>query len=239
MVVELLTECNQYEARPNSHQMKRIVLPPQQPLKSLIQLNKTNLYEEYELKDVINLSMKTKTDHKLIERLVRHIATNSIRFVKIYKKDMFESMPIVKQLLLNEFRYLQKLKHPNIISIHDFYEEPKYLFVIYDYLSSVDMLSYMIKSEIRQETHCYYILIQIARAIAHMHSKNICHRDIRPELIKISDQTSKLFPHVTLTGFQNAKQFEKENDAKYKDFTNKNIDYCAPEVIKGKNYSEK
>ena len=146
----------------------------------------------------------------------------------------------MKKMLLNEYQILTKIDHPNIIKCHDFYDEPKYSYVVYDYYPNMNLKDYMLDMELHNETNAYYMLLQIARAIDYLHTQwKICHRDLRPENIKVTKIETKFFPKVILVSFQNAKQFLKSNEKIFSNFYNKRLEFWAPEMVKCKPYSEK
>ena len=77
----------------------------------------------------------------------------------------------MKKMLLNEYQILTKLDHPNIIKCYDFYDEPKYSYVVYDYYPNMNLKDYMLDMELHNETNAYYMLLQIARAIDYLHTQ--------------------------------------------------------------------
>jgi serine/threonine protein kinase len=142
-------------------------------------VKKKSIFEEYEILDDIEVNTN------FIERKIKHLKNNIEGVVKIYKKEDFEKMPMVKQMMLNEYKCLSKLDHPNILKIRDMFEEPKYAFVVYDYIGKNNLRRYIERRDAIRENDAYYILLQVARAIAHAHERGICHRDIRPEIVKV------------------------------------------------------
>lgn len=56
---------------------------------------------------------------------------------------------------------------------------------MYDHDTHEDIKTYMERIDTHKETMAYYILVQVARALAAIHEKGICHRDLRGETIKV------------------------------------------------------
>lgn len=208
---------------------------------------KSDVFQDYEF-----WSEEVSSNDQVIERKVKHKASNKIRYMKIYKKEALgwfhrglkdislNSNNVMKKMLLNEYQILGLLDHPNIIKWYDFYDEPKYCFVVYDYIAEIDLKHYMTNLDLYNESNAYYLLIQVARALDHMHTTHkICHRDIRLDIVKITNFESKFFPKIVLSCFQNAKRFKGTDNKVFSDYYNKSLEYCSPEILKGKAYSEK
>ncbi len=92
-----------------------------------------------------------------------------------------------KERFLAEARMAGNISHDNVLSIYDFGEdEQHHPYMVMEFLKGED-LRHAIKGgrtgEVRDKLK---IAVQIARALAYIHSQKIIHRDIKPENVNIS-----------------------------------------------------
>ena len=115
---------------------------------------------------------------------------NGLYVMKIISMDnMSEEL---KEKTYSEVKILQKLNHPNIIKFHEFFFSKNFrnqisLHIIAEYADGGDLHRkiqiYKQKKIFFTENQILDYLIQITLALNHMHSKNILHRDIKPQNI--------------------------------------------------------
>lgn len=90
-----------------------------------------------------------------------------------------------KSRFLEEARIASNIHHDNIIAIHDYGEDGGRPFMVMEFLVGED-LRHAIRNGHTGDLQCRLgIAIQVARALEHVHSRQIVHRDIKPENIHI------------------------------------------------------
>ncbi|KAM0683173.1 glycogen synthase kinase 3 [Mitosporidium daphniae] len=103
-----------------------------------------------------------------------------------------------------ELQIMKSISHPNVIAFeHYFYkaddknEQDIYLFLVLEYLpETLFYLSQTLQKNRRiipiEDLRIY--MFQLIRALAYLHSRDICHRDIKPQnlLVDLSTKTLKL-----------------------------------------------
>ena len=126
-------------------------------------------------------------------------------------------------LIIKENRILQKLNSPSIINIKYACQDQYSLIMITDPIHS--RLSYHIKqNRAFTEDQIKYVTASLILALEYIHSKQIIHRDIRPENV-VFDSAGK----VKLTHFWLAREYDENIDNSI-DQTGTN-GYMAPEVL--------
>ena len=92
-----------------------------------------------------------------------------------------------KERFLAEARMAGNISHDNVLSIYDFGEDEQHRpFMVMEFLKGED-LRHAIKDghtgELRDKLK---IAVQVARALAYIHTQKIIHRDIKPENVNLS-----------------------------------------------------
>ena len=121
---------------------------------------------------------------------------------------------------IREVSMLKYLKHPNIVKIKGYCNiDDNFLIIMKKAKCNLDFEIEIIKKEQRP-----YIIFQILDALMYMHSKNIAHRDIKPQNILIFNDID-----IKICDFGCAKQGIVNGDTHTEEVVT--ICYRAPEVI--------
>ena len=132
-----------------------------------------------------------------------------------------------------EIEIMKQLDHPNICKFHDYYFENNFIYIIIELLSGGDLLDeHYNHTGNNSEKAISKIISQILSGIHHLHTRNICHRDIKTENILYKSENSDI---VKIIDFGSAVEFSPNHPLTEKAGT---AYYVAPEVLKG-DYNEK
>jgi serine/threonine protein kinase len=104
--------------------------------------------------------------------------------------------------LLDEARILARLRHENIVMIHDvgvFLGRP---YMALEHIQGCTLRELVVPGGIRVEV-ALSVMLPVVRALAHAHDRGIVHRDLKPQNIMIADAGS-----IKLVDFGLAKQME-------------------------------
>lgn len=129
-----------------------------------------------------------------------------------------------------EVYLLSTLKHPNIVTVLDVFENDKFFQLVMEkHGSGMDLFEFIDRRPLIDEQLGSYIFRQIVNAIDYLHSLKILHRDIKDENIIIDQHF-----HVKLIDFGSATFME---DGKLFSTFYGTTEYCSPEVLAGNKYA--
>ncbi|MGL6075526.1 MAG: serine/threonine-protein kinase [Fimbriiglobus sp.] len=133
----------------------------------------------------------------------------------------------------DEFELAKSVKHPNIVRVHDLFEENGTLYLVMDFLPGATLHQHLHKHLSSRsaeftgglsESDVVVIGQAIADGLAVAHSKGIVHRDVKPSNIMICEDG-----RIVLLDFGIAKN-SRASDARSRVGTEA---YMAPEQLKG------
>jgi serine/threonine protein kinase/Tfp pilus assembly protein PilF len=104
-----------------------------------------------------------------------------------------EEREFLRTRLLRDARAAAVLKHPNIVSIHDVFEDSERAYVVMEFVEG-DSLSARLKTNpLPDVATILNVMRQMADALDYTHSRGVIHRDIKPANVMIrADGTAKI-----------------------------------------------
>lgn len=181
------------------------------------------------------LGMKLDGRYELIEV----IGTGGMAVVykaKDSKLNRFVAVKILKPEIMadDELRHrfhteseaVANLNHPNIVNIFDvsFSEDVEYL--VMELVDGITLKQYMQQRGVLSEAETLHFITQILKALGHAHSRNIIHRDIKPQNVMILRDGT-----VKVTDFGIARIASHQQTITQNAFGS--VHYIAPEQARG------
>lgn len=135
--------------------------------------------ERYEVEAVIGsggMSTVYRAKHKLMNKLVA---------IKLLDPRLVRQKTAVKRFQL-EAQAASRLKHPNVIIVHDFGITPDdQPYMIMDYLTGRSLMDMLDEKPQVQPARARKLFIQVASGLNHAHKCGVVHRDVKPNNIII------------------------------------------------------
>jgi calcium/calmodulin-dependent protein kinase I len=121
------------------------------------------------------------------------ISTGEKYAVKMISK---KHMKGKEDMILNEIEILKKISkgHPNVVTLHDYFETPNNLYLVMDLCTGGELFDRICQVGYFYERDAANIIRTTLDAVSYLHKLDVVHRDIKPEnlLFKTADKISEL-----------------------------------------------
>lgn len=145
---------------------------------------------------------------------------------KELEKKRFIKNGRLDQRLDNELQIMKSITHPNVVQYIGYHDYVDHLYIIMEYVPCGDLQNYLSKHTYLPEAESKIMSRQVLEALRYLHSKQITHRDIKPDNILIASYEPFT---VKLSDFGLSKVVNS-NQTFLKTFCGTLL-YCAPEVF--------
>jgi calcium/calmodulin-dependent protein kinase I len=136
--------------------------------------------------------------------------------------------------LQNEIDILKQVDHPNIVKLHDIYEDEKYFFLVMELMMGGELFDQILEKEKFSEKEARDIIAPIFDALIYCHQLGIIHRDIKPENLLFSSKEINT-SIIKVSDFGLARFIDNETLATT---TCGTPGYVAPEILKQQPYKD-
>lgn len=128
--------------------------------------------------------------------------------VTVYTSNSTEIVERLRAKFIKEAKNIAKLRHRNIISIQDIFEENGTAYYVMDFVEGMSLKDIIdVRGTINEDEALDYIG-QIGAALSYMHGMGMNHLDIKPSNIMISSGDNQ----AILIDFGTAKQYDSAGD---------------------------
>ena len=151
------------------------------------------------------------------------------RDVILKVQDIHEvSDPSLLKRFMQELNILSNLNHPNVVKILDHGHTENYAYYAMEFLPNGDLAKRIEKGKLTADKAINYV-IQIAKGLSVLHSKNIVHRDIKPSNILFNKEDNPVISDLGIAkDLSNADELTARGDILGTPY------YISPEQINGK-----
>lgn len=179
----------------------------------------TLLDDRYQMMEVIGRGGMAVIYKALDTRLNRYVA------IKILRADIATDPELLADFT-SEAQAIAKLTHPNIVAVYDVVSSPSADYIVMELIEGITLKQYILRRGALSWKEALHFSTQIAKALAHAHSKGIIHRDIKPQNVMILKDANIKVADFGIASLENRKR-EAQGKAVG------SVHYIAPEQAKG------
>ena len=194
-----------------------------------ININNTNFEDTYEIGEEIGEGHFAVVKKCLNKKNNKEYAVKIINKQKLQKKDL--------GFIMKEKNYMKIVKHPNIVSLIEDFENEKYIYLVMNYFKGGDLFSYIYENyknkKMIPEKNVARIIKIIAECIQYLNNFGIVHRDLKPENIVFGE--SEDISSLTIIDLGVAITLSEGQTCNTHLGT---LEYTSPEVLTGKPYGK-
>lgn len=106
--------------------------------------------------------------------------------MKIFKKKKMNDED--KVAVETEIEILKQIDHPNIVKLHEVYEDDDYWCLVIELMQGGDLLEYLLENKCFKEVEVRNATYLLIDAIRYCHQIGIMHRDLKPENLLIKNK---------------------------------------------------
>ena len=185
-----------------------------------------------------NCSVSTTLDHYRITKIIGkgsfgivylaiHLLTGFYVAIKTIEKRYIQD-EYSRRKVLQEIEILRLINHPNVNQLLEIFEDDECVFMVLEYASNGDLLSFIKRKGRISEDVARRLFVQVVDGLRHCHSKQILHRDVKPDNILLDQDFNVKLCDFGVSRFIVAGELINEQCG--------TPAYIAPEIIHNEGY---
>ena len=116
-----------------------------------------------------------------------HLLLREPRALKVIRAELFQAVPEAVERFEREARIAVRLRHPNLVLIHDFFVEDGDHFLVMEYVVGRSLGELLRERGPFSADEICRIGAQCAAGLAHAHDLGVVHRDLSPENVMLTE----------------------------------------------------
>ncbi len=116
----------------------------------------------------------------------QHLLLGEPRALKVIRAELFRSVPQAVERFEREARIAVRLRHPNLVLLHDFFVEDGAHFLVMEYVVGQSLGDLLHARAALSTAEICAIGAQCCAGLAHAHELGIVHRDLSPENVMLT-----------------------------------------------------
>ncbi len=158
----------------------------------------------------------------------RQLSLDRLVAIKVLPRK-FTTNPQFIERFYAEGRAAAQLNHPNIVQAYDVGQAGEYHFFVMEYVEGRTVYDDIVKHKRCPESEALDMIMQIAEALSHAHTKGLIHRDVKPKNIMLTKEgVAKLADMGLARGISDKEAAEAEQGKAFG-----TPYYISPEQIRG------
>jgi len=145
----------------------------------------------------------------------------------LFKKQLKKAR--VEHQLQREIEIQTNLRHPNILRLYGFFHDEERVFLILEYAARGELYKELERCHRFSEQRSAEMIVQLAHALRHCHSKHVIHRDLKPENLLINANGQ-----LKISDFG----WSVHAPGKRRKTFCGTLDYLPPEMVQGKEHDK-
>ncbi|XP_078474830.1 death-associated protein kinase 3 isoform X1 [Lampetra planeri] len=107
---------------------------------------------------------------------------------------------VSEEEILREVDILREIAHPNIVTLHDVFENRTDVILLLELVSGGELFDFLAEKESLTEEEALDFLRQILSGVDYLHGRHIAHFDLKPENIMLLDKSERR-PRIKIIDF--------------------------------------
>nr|XP_058913744.1 death-associated protein kinase 2 isoform X2 [Kogia breviceps] len=187
------------------------------------------MFKQQKVEDFYDIGEELGSGQFAIVKKCREKSTGLEYAAKFIKKRQTQASRrgVCREEIEREVSILRQVLHPNVITLHDVFENRTDVVLILELVSGGELFDFLAQKESLSEEEATSFIKQILEGVNYLHAKKIAHFDLKPENIMLLDKNIPI-PHIKLIDFGLA--HEIEDGVEFKNIFG-TPEFVAPEIV--------
>ncbi|XP_069481814.1 death-associated protein kinase 1 [Ambystoma mexicanum] len=187
------------------------------------------VFRQENVEDYYEIGEELGSGHSAVVRKCLEKSTGVQYAAKFIKKRRTKSSRrgVTREDIDREVSILKEIKHPNVITLHEVYENKADVILILELVAGGELFDFLAEKESLTEEEGTEFLKQILNGVHYLHNLNIAHFDLKPENIMLLDRSTPK-PRIKIIDFGLAHKIDSGTEFKNIFGT---AEFVAPEIV--------